>query len=180
LFAEVITLYHLTLETGLALVGQRFLLDLCRAIGGMPGFYKGFMAVTRDESRHVGFGVRVIRELCEQDPSLRERVMGKMYEYTPDVVRLLQPPDEDYDLELLDVVPTEYMLSPQDAHRYAYTHIMKRLSAAGFPADEVNALGDFAWDEFEKTLGEWEQRTGGTHYARLYTDDHAKGAARVA
>lgn len=180
LFAEMITLYHLTLETGLALVGQRFLLDLCRSMNVLPGFYKGFMAVTRDESRHVGFGVRVIRELREQDPAIGERVMARMHMYVPDVVRLLQPPDEDYDLELLDVVPAEYLMSPQDGHRYAFTHIMKRLSAAGFDAAVVNDLGDYAWTEFEKAIGEWEERSGGTHYARMYVDDHAKGPARVA
>lgn len=180
LFAETVTLYHLVLETGLALVGQRFLLDLCRGIGGMPGFYKGFMAVTRDESRHVGFGVRVIRELKEADSTIGPRVLEKMYRHMPDAVRLLHPPDEDYSAEILDLVPPEAVMGPQNGHRYAVGHILKRLSAAGFTAEECNELGAFAWSEFEKALEEWESRTGGTHFARLLADDHAKGPARVA
>ncbi|HVE91812.1 MAG TPA: ribonucleotide-diphosphate reductase subunit beta [Actinomycetota bacterium] len=180
LFVETVTLYHLVLEAGLALLGQRFLLDLCRNLGVLPGFYKGFMAVTRDESRHVGFGVRVLRELREADPSLGPRIMDVMRESIPDVVRLTHPPDQDHNLELLEVIPAEFVIGPQEAHRYAFTHILKRLSAVGFGTDEVNELGEFAWAEFEKALGEWEARTGGTHYARLYEKDHALGPARVA
>ncbi|HVL80674.1 MAG TPA: ribonucleotide-diphosphate reductase subunit beta [Actinomycetota bacterium] len=180
LFAETVTLYHLVLEAGLALLGQRFLLDLCRNLKVLPGFYKGFMAVTRDESRHVGFGVRVIRELREQDPSIEGRVLAVMREAIPDVVRLTHPPDEDLDLEILDVIPPDFINPPQEAHRYSFTHIMKRLLAAGFRSEEVNELGAFAWEEFEKTVGEWEARTGGTHYARMFPEQHAAGAARVA
>lgn len=180
LFAETVTLYHLTLETGLALVGQRFLLDLCRAFDVLPGFYKGFMAVTRDESRHVGFGVRVIRELIEQDATIADRVMDAMFSYMPDVVRLIQPPDQDDNRQLAEMIPPQFFMSPQDGHRYALTHVLKRLSAAGIDAARVNELGAYAWGEFEKALGEFEDRTGRPHFAREFADDHAKGAARVA
>lgn len=179
-FAEMVTLYHLVIETGLALTGQRFLLDLCREKNILPGFYKGFMAVTRDESRHVGFGVRVIRELCANDPSLGDAVLKVMRHSIPDVVRLLHPPDIDYDPAIVETIPTEVFIAPQESHRYSFTHILKRLSAAGFPSDRVNGLGALAWSEFESSLGEWEARTGGKHFARLYPEAHAVGPARVA
>ena len=178
-FAETIALYHLVLEAGLALLGQRFLLDLCRNLKVMPGFYRGFMAVTRDESRHVGFGVRVIRELRERDPEIERRVLAVMRESIPDVVRLTHPPDEDFDPQILDVVPTEFLSAPQEAHRYSFTHIMKRLTAAGFARDDVNELGALAWSEFNAAVEEWESRTGGTHYARMFPDLHAAGPAVV-
>jgi ribonucleoside-diphosphate reductase beta chain len=180
LYAETITLYHLVLESGLALLGQRFLLDICRGLDVLPGFYEGFMAVTRDESRHVGGGVRIIRELLENDRSLSERVLNVMYESIPHTVRLVQPPDEDFDLELVRYIPEGYLQSPQEGHRYSMTHIMKRMRAAGLSADQVNALGEFGWTEFEKAIGEWEERTGQEHFARGFPDDHAKGAAKVA
>jgi ribonucleoside-diphosphate reductase beta chain len=180
LYAEIVTLYHMILEAGLALLGQRFLLDMCRGLGVLPGFYEGFMAVTRDESRHVGGGVRILRELRENDPSIGAHILKVMRESIPFSVRLITPPDQDYDPAMIDYVPQEYLQSPQESHRYSMTHILKRLSAAGFSKDDINELGAYAWEEFEKAIGEWEERTGGDHFARMFADDHAKGPAKVA
>jgi ribonucleoside-diphosphate reductase beta chain len=180
LYVETVALYHLVLEAGLALLGQRFLLDMCRGLNVLPGFYEGFMAVTRDESRHVGGGVRIIREVIENEPALAERVMNVMYESIPYTVRLITPPDADFDMDLVNYVPENYLQSPQEQHRYSLQHIMKRMRSAGLQADQVNALGAFAWTEFEKSLAESEERTGAEHFARSFPDDHAKGAARVA
>jgi ribonucleoside-diphosphate reductase beta chain len=180
LYAEIVTLYHMILEAGLALLGQRFLLDMCRGLKVLPGFYEGFMAVTRDESRHVGGGVRILRELRENDPSLDEHILKVMRESIPFSVRLITPPDEDYDPEMINYVPEEYLQSPQESHRYSMTHILKRLTAAGFPKEDINELGAYAWEEFEKAIGEWEERTGGEHFSRMFADEHAKGPAKVA
>jgi len=106
--------------------------------------------------------------------------MGVMYESIPYTVRLITPPDGDLDLDLVNYVPEEYLQSPQEQHRYSLTHIMKRMRSAGLSADDVNALGAFAWVEFEKSLAEYEERNGEEHFARQFADDHAKGAARVA
>jgi ribonucleoside-diphosphate reductase beta chain len=57
-WVEGITVYHLVVEGMLALTGQKYLLGLVREMGILPGFYTGFTAVARDESRHVNFGVR--------------------------------------------------------------------------------------------------------------------------
>jgi len=179
LYAEVVTLYHMILEAGLALLGQRFLLDMCRGLDVLPGFYEGFMAVTRDESRHVGGGVRVLRELRENYPGLGDRILQVMRESIPFSVRLITPPDEDFDAEIVDYVPEQYIQSAQEQHRYSMTHILKRLIAVGFSRDEVNDLGDLAWVEFCKSLDEYEARTGHDHYARMFAEDHAKGPARV-
>lgn len=180
LYVEAITLYHTILEAGLALLGQRFLLDLCRAMEVLPGFNEGFMAVTRDESRHVGGGVRILREMCERDPKQKETVMRVHRESVPYVVRLVHDPDEDFDLDLVNYVPQEYIQSPQESHRYSLNHIMKRLKAVGIDVGEINELGEMAWGEFEKAVAEWEERTGDEHFARSFPDQHAKGPARVA
>jgi ribonucleoside-diphosphate reductase beta chain len=180
LYAEVVTLYHMILEAGLALLGQRFLLDMCRGLDVLPGFYEGFMAVTRDESRHVGGGVRIIRELRENDPALEKHILKVMRESIPYAVRLISPPDEDYDAAMIDYIPEGYLQSPQESHRYSLTHILKRMVAAGFGKDDINELGAFAWGEFEKAIGEWEARTGGEHFARMFAADQEKGPAKVA
>src|SRR4029077_9057934 len=57
-FIEGITLYHIVIEATIALTGQRFELESMREQGlNDRGFYRGFTAVARDESRHVSFGI---------------------------------------------------------------------------------------------------------------------------
>ena len=78
-----ITIYHFVVEGMLALTGQKFILRTLRNFGVMPGFYSGFTAVTRDESRHVNYGVGALRdgivaghadaveEMIDEDPRAR-------------------------------------------------------------------------------------------------------------
>src|SRR5262245_21282881 len=62
-FVEGVTLYHIVIEATIALTGQRFELESMREQGLTDrGFYRGFTAVARDESRHVSFGIKVLQE----------------------------------------------------------------------------------------------------------------------
>ena len=65
---EFVTLYHLVVEGALFLTGMRYLLEGARRWSRTWAFYKGFTATTRDESRHVLFGVRFLRDMVAQDP----------------------------------------------------------------------------------------------------------------
>ncbi len=65
--AEFVTLYHLVVEGALFLTGMRYVLEGARRWRRTWGFYQGFTAATRDESRHVLFGVRYLRDLVAQD-----------------------------------------------------------------------------------------------------------------
>ena len=66
---EGITLYHIIAEGTLALAGQRNMLNRNKRMGWYPAFQQGFTAIARDESRHVLFGVKFLREAVEQEPS---------------------------------------------------------------------------------------------------------------
>ncbi len=66
---EFVTLYHLVVEGALFLTGMRYLLEGARRWGRTWAFYRGFTATTRDESRHVLFGVRFLRDMVAQDPA---------------------------------------------------------------------------------------------------------------
>lgn len=66
---EFVTLYHLVVEGALFLTGMRYLLEGARRWSRTWAFYKGFTATTRDESRHVLFGVRFLRDMVAQDPA---------------------------------------------------------------------------------------------------------------
>src|SRR5918996_1936438 len=61
-FARAIALYHLVVEATLAQPGQHYIEDYFVKTGTMPGFSEGMKNVSRDEQRHIGFGVKVLSE----------------------------------------------------------------------------------------------------------------------
>src|SRR6266567_3328850 len=71
---EGIVLYHIVIEGTLALAGQRNMLEIYRQMGLFPGFRGGFTAVARDESRHVIFGVKFLRDMIQQDAAYAKKV----------------------------------------------------------------------------------------------------------
>ena len=62
-FAQAITLYHMVIEATMAQPAQHFIEDFFVKAGTMPGFSAGMEKVSRDEQRHIGFGVKVLSEL---------------------------------------------------------------------------------------------------------------------
>lgn len=70
LFMRFLTTYHLWIEGVLALSVMKTTLNFCRSRNVLPGYYTGFNATTRDESRHVQFGTSVMHRMLQQDPSL--------------------------------------------------------------------------------------------------------------
>ena len=64
------TTYMLWIEGVLALAMMKITLGYARDNGILPGYYTGFTATCRDEARHVHGGLRFIRELLDEDPSL--------------------------------------------------------------------------------------------------------------
>ena len=65
-FCQAITLYHLIVEGSLAQPGQHFIEDFFASEETMPGFTAGMENVSRDEQRHIGFGVKVLSELLNE------------------------------------------------------------------------------------------------------------------
>ncbi|MFH8385254.1 ribonucleotide-diphosphate reductase subunit beta [Kitasatospora sp. NPDC018058] len=58
---RAVTFFHLVTEGVLALHGQRGLVRSLQHIPLLPGLRAGFTAMTRDESRHVSFGLHALR-----------------------------------------------------------------------------------------------------------------------
>jgi hypothetical protein len=58
---RAVTVFHLVTEGVLALVGQRRLVSGLRRAGILGGVSAGFVAMTRDESRHVSYGLHALR-----------------------------------------------------------------------------------------------------------------------
>ena len=67
-----ITVYMIVIEGTLALTGARFMIRSLKERGLVPGLHRRFTAVNRDESRHVGFGVKFLADAIKADPRERE------------------------------------------------------------------------------------------------------------
>jgi ribonucleoside-diphosphate reductase beta chain len=64
------TNYMLWIEGVLALSVQKITLGYCRQRDILPAYYTGFNATTRDESRHVQFGLKFLHTAVHEDPRL--------------------------------------------------------------------------------------------------------------
>ncbi len=124
-FVEGVTLYHIVVEATIALTGQRFELEAMREQGLTDrGFYRGFTAVARDESRHVNFGIKVLRDAVREDPKrFAPLIQRTLLDSLPLIAGTLDPPDPRY--------ITEYGHTESEIVGYAMDSLNKRLRAIG-------------------------------------------------
>jgi len=64
------TNYMLWIEGVLALTVMKITLGYCKQRGFLPAYYTGFNATTRDESRHVQFGMQFLHRSIHRKPAL--------------------------------------------------------------------------------------------------------------
>jgi ribonucleoside-diphosphate reductase beta chain len=124
-FVEGVTLYHIVIEATIALTGQRFELESMREEGLTDrGFYRGFTAVARDESRHVSFGIKVLQEAVREDAERYAPLIQKtLVECLPLITGTLDPPDPRY--------ITEFGHTESEVVQFAFESLNKRLHAIG-------------------------------------------------
>jgi ribonucleoside-diphosphate reductase beta chain len=124
-FVEGVTLYHIVIEATIALTGQRFELEAMREQGLTDrGFYRGFTAVARDESRHVNFGIKVLQDAVREDPQRYAPIIQRtLVESLPLISGTLDPPDPRY--------ITEFGHTESEILTFAFESLNKRLRAIG-------------------------------------------------
>ena len=123
-----VTVYMVVIEGTLALTGARFLLRTIKDRGWLPGFQDGFTHVNRDESRHVGFGVKFLADAIKagralqagrpdhargDDPGRRSRVLARPWL------------ENRYDFD------TPFGYRSTDIFEYAMKSLSKKLAAMG-------------------------------------------------
>jgi hypothetical protein len=150
-YAQAITLYHLIVEGSLAQPGQHFIEDFFASQETMRGFSAGMVNVSRDEQRHIGFGVKVLSELLDPAHPASEECRAAVVEllkgvlaYTPAVFR---PPN-------LDRSYTEcYGFTMEDIYAFGLKLVRQRWRTIGFPVEEMPP-GVFPFDpnEAEETI----------------------------
>jgi len=124
-FIEGVTIYHIVVEATLALTGQRFELESLREEGLTHlGYYQGFTAVARDESRHVNFGIKVLQEAVRDDAErFAPLIQRTLVECLPLISGTIHPPDELYF--------SEFGRSEDEVLEFAMNALNKRLRSIG-------------------------------------------------
>ena len=122
---EGVTLYHVIVEGTMALAGQRSILDLYRQNNLFPAFRGGFTAVARDESRHVVFGVKFLREMVQRDAANAKVVQMAVNKYAPIALTALTP-DDEYIPNILAM-----QADPWVTPRYALDSLRKKIKVIG-------------------------------------------------
>jgi Ribonucleotide reductase, small chain len=134
-YAQAITLYHLIVEGSLAQPGQHFIEDFFASEHTMPGFSAGMANVSRDEQRHIGFGVKVLSELLDPErpggEECRAAVVELLRETLPYGPAVFSPPN-------LDREYTEcYGFSLEDIFSFGLKLIRQRWRTIGYPTEEM-------------------------------------------
>ncbi len=134
-YAQAITLYHLIVEGSLAQPGQHFIEDFFASEETMPGFSEGIANVSRDEQRHIGFGVKVLSELLKEgEPGAEEcraAVVELLREVLPYGPAVFHPPNMDRSY-------TEcYGFSLEDIFAFGLKLIRQRWRTIGYPTEEM-------------------------------------------
>ena len=121
-----ITVYMVVIEGTLALTGARFIIRSLKERGWFPGFTAGFTAVNRDESRHVGFGVKFLADAIKDDPENARIIEATLKETLPVASLVFVPPwvDDPYNFQ------TPFYHSCE-IFAYAMKALSKKLAAMG-------------------------------------------------
>jgi hypothetical protein len=93
--ARAVTMYHIVVEATLAQPGQHFIAAYLEKRELLPGFGEGMRHVAADEQRHIGFGVKLLRDLAAEDPEVPDAVADVLREVTPYSIGVLVPPGWD-------------------------------------------------------------------------------------
>jgi ribonucleoside-diphosphate reductase beta chain len=122
-----ITIYMIVIEGTLALTGARFILRYLKESDRLPGFRDGFTHVNRDESRHVGFGVKFLCDAINEDVRYRDVIQETLSETLPTAI-LAFAPDWVEDRHNFD---TPFGYHSSEMFEYASRSLSKKLAAMG-------------------------------------------------
>ena len=130
-YAQAIALYHLVVEATLAQPGQHYIEDFFQKSGTMPGFSEGMANVSRDEQRHIGFGVKVLGELLAESDECRAAVDEILFEVMPYTTSVFAPPGMDRDYARC------YGFELEDIYAYAIRSVRTKWRTIGYPIEEM-------------------------------------------
>ena len=122
-----VTIYMIVIEGTLALTGARFILRYLKESDRLPGFRDGFTHVNRDESRHVGFGIRFLNDAINTDVHYRDLIQETLSSTIPTAVLAFSPGwvEDRYNFD------TPFGYHSSEMFEYAMKSLSKKLAAMG-------------------------------------------------
>ncbi len=151
-FARAIALYHLVVEATLAQPGQHFIEDYFTKSGTMPGFSEGMANVSRDEQRHIGFGVKVLAECFAESDECKEAVRELLLEVFPFTTGVFIPPN--WDLEYTRCWGFEL----EDIFAFGLRGVTAKWRATGYPLEDMQGVLPIDWNLSPEELAERQIR----------------------
>jgi ribonucleotide reductase beta subunit family protein with ferritin-like domain/putative sterol carrier protein len=95
LLAQAVSIYHIVIEGMLAIPGQHFIQRYTEKYEILPGFTAGMTNVSRDEARHVAFGVKLLGELIVSSKDCRSAALETFEKVLPWTAGVFVPPNLD-------------------------------------------------------------------------------------
>jgi ribonucleoside-diphosphate reductase beta chain len=135
LFVEGIVTYHMVTEGVLAMPGQRIIIQYTEDHSLFPGFNKGFRLVEQDEHRHIAFGVRFLKDVCEEHPEMKAVILRRLEELLPKAAEVFMPPEADDPTDF-----TSYGHHSSQVYGFAYQALQRRMKMIGIeipPAEQM-------------------------------------------
>ena len=129
--AAAIALYHLVIEATLAQPGQHFITSYLEQRDLLPGFREGMENVALDEQRHIGFGVKLLSDLCRDDDECKQAVADMLREVIPYTAAVLVPPG--WDRRYTEV----FGFTLEEIGAEGAASLETKLRSAGLPMDEL-------------------------------------------
>lgn len=129
--AQAITLYHLVIEASLAQPGQHFIDGSLTERGLLPGLREGVGHVSRDEQRHIAFGVKMIADLVRDDPECEPAIEELLREVLPITAAVFVPPGWD------ERLVTCFGFTLEDIFAHGAESMEGRLRAAGLDPERM-------------------------------------------
>jgi ribonucleoside-diphosphate reductase beta chain len=126
LFVQGIVTYHMVTEGVLAMPGQRIMIEYTDEHDLYPGFNQGFRLVEQDEHRHIAFGVRFLRDVCEERPEMRQVVVNRLTELLPKAAEVFCPPEADDPSDFFS-----YGHHSSQIYGFAYQALKRRMAMVG-------------------------------------------------
>jgi ribonucleoside-diphosphate reductase beta chain len=122
-----VTIYHLILESTLGLTSFRFITGYLEEQNLLSGFVDGYSKIHHDETRHIGYGVWLLREAVREHPEQADTVRQALRDLLPSVADALGGAGDDGpDIERLGV-------SIDEVRQFALDGLTRRLDIIGVP-----------------------------------------------
>jgi ribonucleoside-diphosphate reductase beta chain len=129
LWCTAVAIYHLLIEGVLAVDALKVLRSLSTAVGTLPALGAGLVNVSRDESRHVAFGIEAVRRAVRRGHG--GAISGALLKILPDVVSAFIGPEEFTAVPALPLALKVRATQLSELWSSSLTSLGRRLELAG-------------------------------------------------